>query len=449
MLFKLGYSEQILDDYRRININSEAELFHYFELVANQPFRNQMIYETDFNSELEIAISSKILGCSFKYLMQRDIELLLAAETFAAFFEIFLSTSIQSLFPNTEEILIKLVRNEKIALFNFSVKDSGCEYIVEINKFSFPKEKFSELWERMVGFSSHIIGNNFFTNNILEHLENLFMQEELHERLAFVYEHRNFTINVLGENPRLFFSDWSNDKKSYSLIGNELVKFKIEERQKDNSKISSNSFAQSRHDENKVISIIQIKLWDQAKWKGFGPFYAPHVGFGIFLAFENGNAGKSIFEEWINRFDKEDMDDIIKLTIIKGVNRKNPYWYKVHITANFQSLSFSSKERYISVAARFHQMTPSNSENMQRIEQLIGSKSKFLFCPAQISKDGKDIEPYFDSAILISSIEIRNAWELGINDIVSVVIQEDDDPIIPADIKNAPVLEIMQKRKNK
>lgn len=449
VLFKLGYGEQILDDYRRININSEDELLHHFELVANQPFRNQMIYETEFNSELEIVIRSKILGCSFKYLMQRDIELLLAAETFAAFFEIFLSTSIQSLFPNTEEIIIKLVRNEKLALFNFSVNDTGSEYIIEINKFSFPKEKFSELWEKMIDFSSRIIGNNFFTDNILEHLENLFKHEELHERLAFVYEHRNFTINVLGENPRLFFSDWSKDKKSYSLRENELVKFKIEERQKDNSKISSNSFAQSRHDENKVVSIIQIKLWDQAKWKGFGPFYAPHLGFGIFLAFENGNAGKTIFEDWIKRFGKEDKDDIIKLTIVKGVNRNNPYWYKVHITANFQSQSFSSKERFISVAARFHQMTPSNPENMQRIEQLIGSKSKFLFCPAQISKDGKDIEPCFDSAIVKSGIEIRNAWEIGINDIVSVVIQEDDDPIIPSGIKNAPVLEIMQKRKNK
>jgi hypothetical protein len=449
VLFKLGYSDRIQDDYRRININSEAELLHHFELVANQPFRNQMIYETDFNSELEISISSKILGCSFKYVMQRDIELLLAAETFAAFFEIFLSTSIQSLFPNTEEIIIKLVRNEELTLFNFSVNDSGSEYVVEINKFSFPKGKFSESWEKMIEFSSRIIGSNFFTHNILEYLENLFKQEELHERLTFVYEHRNFTINVLGEKPKLFFSDWSNDKKSYSLRGNELVKFKIEERQRDNSKISSNSFAQSRHDENKVISIIQIKLWDQAKWKGFGPFYAPHIGFGIFLAFENGNSGKSIFEEWIKRFGKEDKDDIIKLTIIKGVNRKNPYWYKVHITANFQSQSFSSKERYISVAARFHQMTPSNSENMQRIEQIIGSKSKFLFCPAQISKDGKDVEPYFDSAIVKSSIEMRNAWELGINDIVSVVIQEDDDPIIPIGIKNAPVLEVMQKRNNK
>lgn len=449
VLFKLGHGDQLLDDYKRININSETELHRHFEMVANQPFRNQMIYETDFNSELEITIKSKILGCSFKYQMQRDIELLLAAETFAAFFENYLSTSIKDLFPNSEEIVINIVKNKEVALFNFTVSESGSEYIIEINKFSFPKENFNELWEKMVDFSSRIIANNFFSNDTLGHFENLFKHEELHERLAFVYEHRNFTKNVFGDNPKLFLNDWSNDKKAYSLKGNELVKLKIEESQRINPNISNSSFAQSRHDENKVISIIQTRLWDQAAWKGFGPFYAPHVGFGIFLAFENGNAGKSIFEEWIKRFGKEDKDDIIKITIVKGVKKKNPFWYKVHISANIQSQILDSRERYFSVLARFHQMTPVNPENIRRIEQMIGSKSKFLFCPAQITKDGKDIEPYFDKSIVKSHIEIINAWELSINDLASVVIQNDDDPIIPSEIKNAPVLEIMKKRNNK
>jgi hypothetical protein len=300
----------------------------------------------------------------------------------------------------------------------------------------------------MVDFSSRIIANNFFSNDILGHFDNLFKHEELHERLSFVFEHRNFTKSILGDSPKLFFKDWSNDKKTFKLRGNEIVKFKIDEKQKNNSELSSRSFAESRHDENKVISIIQNILWEKAKWKGFGPFSAPNVGFGIFLAFENGNAGKSIFEEWIKRFGKEDKDDIIKLTIIKGVNKKNPFWYKVHITANIHSQSFSNKERYIAVAARFHQMTPTNSENIQKIEQLIRSKSKFLFCPGELSKDGKDVEPYFDYAIIKSTIEIINAWELSLNDPACVVIQKDDDPMIPPGIKNAPILEIIKKGNN-
>lgn len=448
VLFKLGYADLIIDDYKHININSKSELLHHFELVANQPFREQMIYETDFLSDKEIIIKSKILGCTFKYVMQSEIEMLLAAETFAAFFENYFSTSMKGLHAHSEEILIKLIKNDKVTLFDFSENDSGTEYTVEINKFSFPKESFNKLWEIMVNFSIRIIANNFFSNDILGHLDNLFKHEELHERLAFVYEHRTFTKSVLGDNPKLFYKDWSRDKKEYCLKGKELVNLKINESKETNPKIGINSFSQTRHDENKVISIIQDKLWNQAIWKGFGPFYEPDIGFGIFLAFENGNPGKTIFQNWIKRFGKEDNNDIIKITIIKGVKKKNPYWYKVHISANFQSKPFESKERHFSVTARFHQMTPDNPVNMQRIEQAIGLKKKFLFCPAEITNDGKVVEPYFDEAIIKSSINLKNAWELGINDPESVVILEDDDPIIPSEIKNAPVLEIMRKRNN-
>jgi hypothetical protein len=447
VLFKLGYGDLIINDYKQININSESELFSYFKLIANHPFRKDMVYETDFFSDTEVVIKSKILGCTFKYIMQSEIELLLAAETFAAFFENYLSTSIKELFPLSEEILIKLIKNEKVELFDFSENGSGSEYTVDINKFSFPKEIFPKLWEKIVNFSSHIIANNFFSQDIIGHLDNLFQHEELHERLTFVYEHRNFTKNVLGDNPNLFFRDWSRDRKEYCLKGDELINLKIEKSKETIEEISNNSFSQSRHDENKVISIIQDKLWNQALWKGFGPFYAYDIGFGIFIAFENGNAGKAIFEDWINRFGKEDKDDVIKITIIKGVNKSNPYWYKVHISANYQSKLFDSKERYFSVTARFHQMTPDNPTNLHRIEQIIESKNNFLFCPAQITNDGKDLEPYFDKAIVKNNIEIKNAWELCINDPVSVVILKDDDPIIPKGIKNAPVLEIMQNRK--
>lgn len=446
VLFKLGYADQILKEYDRIKINSESELLGFFELVANQPFRKQMAYESDFMSDDEIVIKSVILGCTFKLILQKDIELMLAAETFAAFFENFLSTSIKTLLAKTEEIEIRFVRNEKIAIFEFSVSASGSEYQIEINKFSFPKDSFQEVNGKMIDLNSCIIANNFITNDVNEYFNNLYKNEEINERLAFVYEHRNFSKNLLGDNPKLFFDDWSKDKKEYSLRLNELTRFSIENTQVNKPEFNPETFEQSRHDQNKVVSIIIDKFWDQAKWKGFGPFYAPNIGFGIFLAFENGNAAKLIFDNWIKRFGKDDSDDIIKITLIKGVNKNNPYWYKVHITANILSKRYNSDERFFSVTARYHKMTPDNPENMHRIEQIIRSNREFLFCPAEISKDGKDIEPYFDKAIVKRSIEIKNAWEIGVNDLACVVIQKDDDPIIPSDIENVPVLEILKKR---
>lgn len=445
-LFKLGYSDLILEEYKKLKINSESDLYKYFELTANQPFRHQMVYETNFLCEKEITIKSKILGCTFKYVMQADIELLLAAEAFAAFFENYLSTSLTKLLAKTEEVKVRLIRNTELELFNFTMDDLGSNFDIEINKFRFPEKSSKDFQIRMVELISRILANNFITNDIEEYLENLYKNEELNERLAFVYEHRNFTINILGDNPKFLFNKWSKGKKEFRSKS-EFINFKIKDRQKTESKVDFQNFKQSRHDENKVVSIIQDKLWDEAKWNGFGVFYAPEAGYGIFVSFKNGKAGKSIFDNWINRFGREDKRNIIKVTIIKGVKRKNPHWYKVHISANLEVLKLDFKERYFNVTNRIHQITPNNPDNMYRIEQIVQSKSKFLFCPAQMTMDGKDIEPFFEKGIVKSEIEIINAWELGLHDPAGVAITNDDDPIIPTNIENAPVLEILEKKK--
>ena len=448
VLFKLGFTELIIDDYKGADIKNENELSTHFEMIANQPFRNQMLYETNYLSGNELYITSKILGCTFNFTFEKDIELLLAAETFAAFFESFLATSLTDIFPNTEEINIKLLKSTDEKLFQFSTSDSSSEYQIEINKFSFLRESRDSLWLKMMEFTGRILATNFFINNPIEFLENLFKKEELNERLTFIFEHRNFTINVLGNNPKLFFDDWYkiNTYKEYQSKRDEPLIYFFKEEMKVNSDKVHLNYDQVGHDKRKVISLIDDNLWNQAKWKGFGPFYHPTFGFGLFIGFENGVAGKAIFDNWIKKFGKEDNDDIIKITIVKGTNKQNPFWYRVHITSNIEKEFLKLKERFIGVTARFHEMTPNNSVNLDRIVEGLKMSNKFSFCPAMISKDGSEIDPYFDKLILKQKIEIKNAWEIGLHDIVSSVIKKGDDPIIPDNIDNAPVLEILKKR---
>ncbi|MFL0107867.1 hypothetical protein, partial [Tenacibaculum maritimum] len=44
---------------------------------------------------------------------------------------------------------------------------------------------------------------------------------------------------------------------------------------------------------------------------------------------------------------------------------------------------------------------------------------------------------------------IKNAWEISINDMDSMVIREEDKIIIPENVKNAPVLEVLELIKNR
>ena len=50
--------------------------------------------------------------------------------------------------------------------------------------------------------------------------------------------------------------------------------------------------------------------------------------------------------------------------------------------------------------------------------------------------------------IPINNVFFREAWEVGLNDIDSVAVLPDDDPIIPENhLSDAPVLEVLRKKR--
>jgi hypothetical protein len=52
-----------------------------------------------------------------------------------------------------------------------------------------------------------------------------------------------------------------------------------------------------------------------------------------------------------------------------------------------------------------------------------------------------------DISIGMHHVHVRNAWEIGPHDIDSAAIHEDDDPIIPESVKDAPVLKLIHNRR--
>ena len=69
--------------------------------------------------------------------------------------------------------------------------------------------------------------------------------------------------------------------------------------------------------------------------------------------------------------------------------------------------------------------------------------NSYKLFPAKMCSDGKNMEPLFDTYIVKTKIEIRHAWEIGEHDIDSVIIRNDDKPIIPKDVKEPPVFKLL------
>jgi hypothetical protein len=58
-------------------------------------------------------------------------------------------------------------------------------------------------------------------------------------------------------------------------------------------------------------------------------------------------------------------------------------------------------------------------------------------------------EPFFDLPIRKRSIRICSAWQIGENDPDSVAIDQQEEPVIPPEIKDPPILRLLDRRKRK
>jgi hypothetical protein len=90
-------------------------------------------------------------------------------------------------------------------------------------------------------------------------------------------------------------------------------------------------------------------------------------------------------------------------------------------------------------------MTPDNNNNIDKLITGYERFKKYLLVPAHVD-DNFNMTPFPEMGILKTELNIINAWEIGINDFERCVITNDDDPIIPDDIINAPILEVLKEK---
>lgn len=444
VLYKQGYIERCINE--REDISNENELDKYYKTIGNQPFFEQILYDTDFMSGENLDIRSKLLGCIFQINFSKNKELLLVAETLLSFFEGLMGTSLSNIHSHREKIIINILKNEDNNKVYFKYDEESYEYNFYINI----ENGFELLWDEIMMFSIDIIGRNFMIDDFEKYFTKLFQKEEVHERLSLILGHRNSVLNILGDKPKLFFDDWVDyyNPKSYVMKREKPLFVKYEKMiKKDSQKYKKEGIEQVSHNLVVTHTIIDMPLWDKAKWKGFGFTFHSEEGIGAFLAFENADAAKRIFQDWKNRVGNKDENELISIIIIKGVNKQNPFWYKVIVTINEKVLDLSQTEGIVKIPSRFLLMIPNDSKNLDHLNSGDNHFKKYKLFPASMNKDGS-VEPFFDEGIIKTSLIIKEAWEIGLNDLARVAINEEDDPIIPDEHKkNAPVLEVLKELK--
>ena len=256
--------------------------------------------------------------------------------------------------------------------------------------------------------------------------------------------------NVLGPKPKHKTSDWIKNQKEYTLNqpkGYRGIVALAEDPPSIIKEQPSNSrglYDNIKHTDIKTVSVIRDQLWNDAQWEGAGFVTSPNQPPILMFLFKNAENGKKIFSAWRERFSNIDKKDDLRITIVRGIDKKNPFYYRMGVGANIKKEL--SPARLVATTVRSNMMNPTNPDNLNRFLADYKKYDCFWIVPAAFDKNGKP-DMYQSLSILKEKIVIRDAWEIGVNDLDSSLIHQSDDPIIPkSEAEKAPVIELIQSR---
>ena len=471
--FALGHTDEIPDK-AFSKENRESEIYKIFKALRNQPASRDLPAGPLLYEEQKVVLHSSVLGCQITAESQNSSPCIELTESILAALESLLATGIQDHLIAREPVFTIQVRASDFASmpFDFILKDVEGRPHLEIGCAVFNPHKMSletqnQIKKRLGDLIIQVLGRICLIGDDIEKtVVKLFGDERALER-AVNYTNSFIVIgNVLGDSPKTTLDSWSRLKaQDYPLKRTEEWDF--QERQtkassqemKKRAPLAANEgeipsslvgMSDVRHTDIHVISLIRESLWDAADWRGTGFFHSsdgePPV---LALMFKNGVAGREIFTSWHKELGKIDNEEKLRLTIVRQIEKRNPYAYRVMITANpnFGTTPPKGKFKYIGMMSRLSTMEPASDLNISRFIAAYKAFGVYYLAAATLKSDDSEPELDMQSLILKKELNIREAWEIGRQDMDMVAIRSEDDPIIPHGKENAPVLELLEWKK--
>lgn len=114
-----------------------------------------------------------------------------------------------------------------------------------------------------------------------------------------------------------------------------------------------------RHSDYEVISPIDVRKWDAAKWRAVFFMTVPDGDIEpvMALTFMEREPAAAIFQGWRERFGNDDPNNELRISILTGINVSNPHAYAVIVGANVKRPR-GSQGKMVGFISRIQTMTP-------------------------------------------------------------------------------------------
>jgi hypothetical protein len=463
VLYALGYEDQLRTEGLIPETESTEDIRSFFIKWLDQPAGNDLP-ERIVGTVGKMRFASRVLGCNLMFQVEDDNESIFLAERLLAAIEALLSTSLdKQAYPYREEYLVRVERSSRMEgppKLEIDI-EGGFSIVRHAGDIAIAPDGEGDWFILTV---AQLVSQIVTTGDLDGYLHRV-MGEELGLWRALNFTETSTPIsNILGRQPKLRISDWNTVDNPAAYIVRRVVPWHhglLQEKREESFGMPTMGSGDPpkelldrsslKHSARKVSSIINIPLWEKAKWGGVVYIWSsdPNEEPGFGLAFADGNAGRAIFRELREKLGLTDKENRLRVSIITGVDKATPAKYAVVIGSNLPAKEDQSASQEIVTVSRIHHMDNTNPVNLKMFETRLSRTKRYAILPARLANPLMPGEAFGDLAIWKDTIRISPAWQIGENDLDCGAIGDNDEPIIPFGVLDPPVLGFLERRKRR
>jgi len=460
LMYVLGHEARLRKEHIVPVADGPEDVLELFVRASQRVETGDLPEAPTFLDGQKIEMKSSVLGCEIVVELPNQNRSMFLAEGMLAALEAFLATSLHgTIVPYAAHLRIKLVSSDFLKQPLEWISDRN-HSLIEVMHSSGEIENHAKL-HNLIAQLVLAITSQIAVFDDSSRFEDLIEDEQALARALSLTHVAACVGNILGPSPKLRLSDWEiSDGETFPLLRNEPWNSGQKQARPNSDKPTSDSAPDEdlpltfeteklKHRDFTVLSVINIPLWDKAKWSGvvfgWGDEAIPPI---LGLIFTDKHAGEQIFTAWRHDIGSIDKAGRLRVTVLKGIDRNHPSHYRVVIGTNIDGLKRKPGAHYV-MTSKSCTMTPSTTTNLDAFLENLRRTDAFFLAPGFVDP-GTNV-PSFERGLTVfcKQLNVRNAWEVGPHDVDASGIFEDDDILIPAGISNPPVLERINQIKNR
>lgn len=465
LLYALGYRDELRSEGFTAESFPDEALDEFMKTALGQPGRLQMPEHPQVDVDGAVEYCTTVLGCQIQVKAPATIGSISVAEAVLGAIEAFFATSLdERILPYraNAEIRIQpstdLTMGLTVALLD-AEEGSGLRVLHPAVPAPYTAEARRAYRDGLMHLIPTFISHVAVVDNLEAYFERIAGEERGFARALLYAEVSLSQENVFGASPKVLLADWAAapPARHYPLRRSrpwfEELDIKQTPLATDESAPEfdpadpAGSFrrqaANGKHSARRVSSLIDVPAWDAARWRAVFFLYNPAVyrlpilG----LGFDNKDAAEQIFLGWRKELGESDSKNSLRILIARGISRSNPAHYRVMISTNIDPTQAPGS--IMVMVVRRQTMEPKTTENLDSFLRSFARTGEYLLAPAHFVSKAKLPDVGLGLGVRKVELVVRNAWEIPLHDPDAAVIGAEDDPVIPPDVANAPVLEVL------